>query len=54
MKKVSRTGEPVASGVKSHRAIKYNADRKAMLDMATRQSISRDQRESSFLRCVEE
>lgn len=29
MKGVSRTGEPVASGVKSHRTIKYNADRKA-------------------------
>lgn len=29
MKEVSRTGEPVASGVKSHRAIKHNADRKA-------------------------
>lgn len=29
MKEVSRTGKPVASGVKSHRAVKYNADRKA-------------------------
>lgn len=29
VKKVSRTREPVDSGVKSHWAVKYNADRKA-------------------------
>lgn len=32
LKKVSRMQEPGASGVKSHRATKYNADRRANIE----------------------
>jgi len=39
----------VANGVKSHSKTQHSADKKANTARATRKSIPRDQRESSFL-----